>query len=266
MLNHQRRETVGRLARFSDSSEESYARLRQGNTPFPSVANSPIVPATTSQLEELFGRWRLRYAKTDGHFVSDGNIGSDEDWWQTPVRVLFLTKEAHDFEGFDHDLRKLFRTFRQLKQKKPHFEYNVGRWAYGLHCSAEIESPLFAAADEPRNRHSALLRSAVVNLKKIAGSETANPAELGRSVRQDGDLIREQIGILNPDVVACGGTWKLANSLIRGLRLSKPYSVDRANGRIWLSCFHPTLQGMNPQNHFSQIVNLYRNSLAAPSP
>jgi hypothetical protein len=99
-------------------------------------------------------------------------------------------------------------------------------------------------------------------VKKIAGREKSKPVELTRYVRNDGDLIREQIELLNPTVVVCGGTWKLANLLIPGLSLSKPYSFDQADGRIWLSCFHPSLRGKTA-DHFDQVVSVYRNALAA---
>jgi hypothetical protein len=131
---------------------------------------------TSLFLEKLFEDWQLRHAVEVGHFISDGIIGTDEEWWTSPLRVLFLTKESNDpldqQAGNDHDLRQLFRNPHLHQWNNKRFEYNVGRWAYGLHCCrGGVSGPIpFAEADKPINRLGALRSSAVVNLKKLSGN------------------------------------------------------------------------------------------------
>lgn len=75
--------------------------------------------------------------------------------------------------------------------------FSVARWAYGIQNSRLNDFPPFAEADIVENRRLALHCSAVVNLKKIAGGNASNPRELRQSVLDHGDLIQEQIELLN---------------------------------------------------------------------
>lgn len=222
-------------------------------------------PETAKQINRLFDRWRSRYAACSGHFIRDGVVGSDESCWSdAKTKVLFLLKDCNDPEDklseCGHDLCELLRLPEIHTWPNMAFAYTIGRWAYGIQHSTLNEAAPFDDADDRANRKKALHCSAVVNLKKIAGCAQSKPKDLEQSVKADGDLLREQLGILNPQVVICGGTAKFVNILIPDLNL-RPYSFKRLGGRIWLSCVHPSIPGKNAKKLYKTAVSLYQQAL-----
>jgi hypothetical protein len=221
---------------------------------------------TTKLLEDLFRRWRSRYALGAGNFICDGNIGSDRDWNDARLKVLFITKECNDPKGEqsgnNYDLRELFRNSHLYSFNRKRFEHNLGRWAYGLQRCRSNCAPPFGEADIPANRLSGLCASAVLNLKKLAGGAAANTAEIKRHVHFDKDFIIEQISILSPSVVVCGGTHKLVNLLVPDLRLPAPYSFQRLGSMLWLSTPHPSGLGKGNEEMYAEVVKVYLRCLA----
>src|SRR5205807_1523238 len=88
--------------------------------------------------------------------------------------------------------------------------------------------------------HSALLASAVVNLKKLPGGKSSAEAVIRRFAERDKDLLRRQLDILGPDVVVCGGTYRTARVVLPELRevTDRPWSKHRSC--VWISHVHPS--------------------------
>ena len=136
---------------------------------------------STEREEMLFAEWTKR---CEARFVCDGVIGDYGDWCLQKPKILFLAKEAHDNKGVledvGYDLRVLLRRWNEYTHKiSPILPRNCGYWAFALerwwndHSEFCDQAPTNLAA-----RNAAFQRAALVNLKKTAGGNSAEPNQI----------------------------------------------------------------------------------------
>ncbi len=154
-----------------------------------------------------------------------------------------MTKEANDLEGFNHDLRKLFRNANEDGPQKKQFQFNVGRWAYAIHENKNRGIfPSFDVASERSSRQAGLWQSAVVNLKKNAGGGLAAWSEIQAAALRDRSEIVRQIEILDPQIVIFGRdkkSSKLVPRIFADLRPISDLCYSRKS-QYWVRQWHPT--------------------------
>ena len=173
------------------------------------------------QLKKLFLKWESRDIHKKNHdkgkpFVYDGAI--DEGKWEgASPKILFLLKEAHGDGGKGKkeswSLCKLIRE----DWKRPGFLlwWNVGRWAYGIQHTTKDCIPRFP---EDKAAAKALFEIAFVNIKKSGGLKSSDSDDLEKYVESDGDLIKKQIELINPDIIIFGYTWAWLRSFFRNAK------------------------------------------------
>lgn len=211
-------------------------------------------------MEGLFDRWE-RNVKSEGlGFVRDGII--DMNMWNKEEsdikpRIVFLLKEAYIRKPDKHgeyskswDLRDDIKSF--LK-KDHHTWWRCALWAYGIHELFETgDLPEFPGWDKdgwfykdelrmPEVKN-ALLSSAIVNIKKFNGKSRSTPDDLLYCINRDKCFIKEQIDLINPDIIVCGSTWPLIlESKVFGESVPKRESdwVYRWDDKIFLDYWHP---------------------------
>ena len=159
------------------------------------------MPDTTLnlRLDDLFARWEAAAgARSDFH--RDGIV--DEAVFQAQRhKLLFVMLEPSSRgPGYEHllgcDLRDLYRTAPPLKE----LTKNVALWTLAILDGCSI---YFRATRDDVQRQ--LRRVAIVNLKKISGTGDADHEAIAAAAWRDRSLLREQIGIIGPEVlVACG--------------------------------------------------------------
>jgi len=189
--------------------------------------------------ESLLRRWRSR-ARHD--LVCDG-IFDEGLWASAPTRVLFILKEAYDSDnpGKGWDLRDLARqegfkgvTLREMS----HWARALVEPTQGYPCSDDVVL------------HNALLSTASINVKKVPGGTYAHDKEIRDHANDYGDLLQEQIEIIDPDVIVCGSTWWAIRHLFQTSTLGD--STDRIhkaeNGKVFLDFWHPA-------NRFPRLMN-----------
>ena len=204
-------------------------------------------------LDYLFHQWKQSYGKQAIDFSADGII--DEDAWNTTtLKTLFLMKETNDFRG---DLRIFV-------QDNP-WEV-VGQWAYGLKNSSHAKYPLFNEAQDSTNYRDGCISSAIVNLKKLTGEGTANMAKVEEAALRDADFIREEIEIMDPDVVVCcgSGVFNIARKIIPGLSDSVAVDPDgkcfQHGKTVWINHCHPSARYGRYMMYYTLMV-IYQNYL-----
>lgn len=153
----------------------------------------------TNPLNQLFARWKAARGYGRG-FASDGPI-DPALYAKQPLKVLCILKEPSTAE-----YEVVGGLIGWLKDENSTFgsTWNVlARWAGDL-----IGSPIPRTSQGRDLRDRALevlSKIAVMNLKKTNPSKQTDHIDLAAWAAQDADFIREQIGILNPDViVGCG--------------------------------------------------------------
>ena len=214
------------------------------------------------ELNKLFSKWqsRLRHQNNINKrmaFVRDGAMDK-EKWEQANPKIVFLEKEAYGHGGGDERsswclgtlLREEWGRFRG-----PHW-LNVGRWTYGIQHTNKDNIPSFPDDEVARN---ALFDSAVVNIKKSGGSPTSNDHDLKLYVEEDGDLIKEQIDLLNPDVIVFCSTWHLVKELFGEPEELSTWTYQRNNQKL-LEYYHPAAR-MDKIMMFFALRAIYQKSL-----
>jgi len=190
----------------------------------------------TEQLDALFARWQAQCPGRE--FTKDGII--DESAWDAaPRRVLFLLKEDNKNRPVhEDDLRTIWRA-------KPWPILDT--MAFGLHRLVPGQPlPSWIDAYAIRATGSGLRSAAVMNLKKEPGGGEADRKQVQTWVGANLDMLREQIKIISPDIVVCGGTlgeYVLPTGLVQ---LGKPVDPGGAcylaQGALWVEYHHPSLR------------------------
>ena len=220
--------------------------------------------SNTRQLLHLFNEWRGSYGADGRALVCDGPIGGDAAWETSPLRILFLLKEPHDrnsiLEKCGYDLTELFRRPELYVGNRKSAERVLGRWAY---CLQQIHAGnSYSLELAGRYAHSALLASAVINLKKLPGGKSSTDAVIRSFAGRDKDLLRREFDILQPDVVVCGGTYRTACVVFPELKpLAPGCAWLQSASCVWISHVHPSCRETNTIK-YDKLFAAYRSSLS----
>jgi hypothetical protein len=187
-----------------------------------------------AQHDALLTRWTERARRV----FRDGAVEAFS-YWQEPRRIVYLLKEVNVAEGeAAWDLPSFL-----LEAKRGATWNMIAYWTFGL------LNALPRWADVPSAnvdfRWEWLRRIAVVNLNKAGGGASSDHRRLREIAVRDADLLREQLSLLDPDVVVCGGTGDLAaeflfdSAPLRRLE-SGANLIDSRNGRaVVFAVAHP---------------------------
>lgn len=139
-------------------------------------------------------------AKTVSSVVSDGIVDPALYFSraETPVRALFVLKEANDPNGGGWDLRDFLRDGGRWQTWN-----NVTRWATAL--GAAGGTPAYGMRVDETRRKEVLPHIAAVNLKKVPGESVSCREEILRAAKENAGLIRKQIEECRCDVIVCCG-------------------------------------------------------------
>lgn len=165
---------------------------------------------------DLFKKWSEQF-NLNGHtgFCSDGLIfngelynelknresgNQEENWINTKRKVLFFMKEPNS--NPDNDYRE-WGLYQQTSSTFFRFIYS---WLNGL-STVTANSPI-----PPMTTDLDLsLPLCIVNAKKASGGSTASYSEIWEHEEKYRDLLRQQFDIYSPNIIVCGGSWKMAN-------------------------------------------------------
>ena len=184
---------------------------------------------------DLLNMWSERQPHDTQSFAFDGPIDPD-CWLKIERRVLFLAKEAYrgDQSSENWDLPELVRE----------------EWR-GPIPSSPIAGELWDEVTE------SVLASAVVNIKKSGGRPSSNVDDLQKYVREDEDLLKQQVKCLSPHVVVCCSTWDLVKDVWpQAKQISeRVYDID---GMLVLDFWHPANRFPNVMSYYAALVLLHQ--------
>lgn len=212
-----------------------------------------------SAATDLFSRWRASSTDFQDHFVEDGIIDLAK-WVQAGTQILFILRETN---GYRRSMAALIHKACTTHPSsglwdRPTF-HNVGRWAHGLLHATDATLPSFETAH--KNRKTALLACAFINLKKTTGGARATEA-VEHSTARDAIFLREQIELINPQVVVCGGTYKaIKQHLYPAIRKVGP-RVHEVDGRLFINANHPSYLKKTTEM-YEDVVGSYQRYHAA---
>lgn len=212
----------------------------------------------TTREDGLFAQWKLDYNKSYKGFITDG-VFNETAYLESPVKILFILKEAVDEKPACWDLRRAVED----GSVGPTWS-NITRWTNAIHLSKTKERKLawsdFSQADKIQ-RKEALQKIVAVNLKKSPGRSVSDMKEISNEAHPE---ISAQIALYNPDLVVCCGN-TVAN--IVSQRIFKNPKTDThwqsTDRDVWyfdgqkadaFNKFTPIISFHHPQNRISSAL------------
>ncbi|MDA8002581.1 MAG: hypothetical protein MPL62_14980 [Alphaproteobacteria bacterium] len=201
----------------------------------------------SDELKKLFACWVEKHEKYKGKFTADG-IADESVYDEQNPKLLFLCKEENNPDQEGRDFRDWF--FDSFGQHD-HLRRRICQWAFGI----QNKFPSFETVKEKLPNDEAKLKVlksvAFMNLKKIGGDSLAKDEQIRAAVENEHDLIKEEIEIINPDVIIGGiGDHSLWKVIFPGIQFCDPgraanetgfdTSVARAGSHKVISFYHPS--------------------------
>jgi len=224
---------------------------------------------------ELFTLWESEFEKNgDTGFCRDGLIfngtlynddknresGNQEDlWFKAKRKVVFFMKEANKNEGED------YREWGLYGETSATFFRFIYSWLNGLSTvgSEGIIPPMVTTLDTS-------MPLCIVNAKKKSGGSTASYNEIYDHVNKYKDLLKQQLDIYSPNILVCGGSWKMANiakELYSGVtdfvKMEDSnwiwYSVEKK--LILIDSYHPSAPGITNEEKYDTLIEHFQKFL-----
>jgi hypothetical protein len=150
----------------------------------------------------LMKKWSEKELHKDKDFIADGIIDIPR-WQKAKRKILFLLKEAYDGP---YDLCDAIRD--EWKGPKYKVWWTASYWLYALQKISNSNIPSFPKEQKQFDECvEYLLSSAVVNIKKSSGKTASDYEDVLKYAREDSRLLKEQISLINPDIILCGYTY-----------------------------------------------------------
>jgi hypothetical protein len=217
------------------------------------------MPNIQNELDKLFAEWKDRYVSTDG-------ILDEEKYWSAMPRITFLLKEMYDDTYLDNKiapLPDLYRNGYGPEGGSPGFWRNLRTWqhvittrvnqAQGVIDETEANARL-APSELDKIRETPVTGAGCVNIKKIVGNSTSDWEDIYSYARNDADLLKRQLELMDPQVIFCCGCDETNNKsvfeclqiILPGLKISKTWNNGIAitgNGLLLIDWWHPSARG-----------------------
>jgi hypothetical protein len=148
--------------------------------------------------QELFKKWQEKYKEEERGISYDG-ISDFTVWEKMPVKILFLLKETNnDFEPSVPN-QSIYGICG----------WNIARWTFAINelfKNPDVMPKFPERSDLPTGLSE--LGIAMVEVKKIHGNSSCPNSIIEFYAKNDSDLLRNQIDLINPQVIICCGTNK----------------------------------------------------------
>ena len=196
------------------------------------------------------------------------NPGDEDQLWDSaPKRVMFLNKDVPNEKN--EDLRA--RIFRQNPTIISSFIYkNISLWLYGLlNVSKDAIPPDFDVINDSLILTAFIDKTpiAYVNCKKESGYSTITNKELNNHIEQYDKYLTDQIRILDPDIIVCGGGSSSIKNFIARMVYPKIEEInswmfyDKENNKLVIDSFHPSYFGLTQKELYTRMMDKYREFL-----
>jgi hypothetical protein len=187
-------------------------------------------------LDTLFDKWEL---DCRSEFQRDG-IVDEEKYRAAPWKILFLSKEANNIiEDMREQARDAARRLVRFGTHGYAYWRTLARWSYAiLNGFAPFNLVKQNYADS-----AALLRVAIMNLKKTPGGGKARPKQIEEFATQNRDYIIREIEMVSPQIIICGGVGRVLKGVVNSseswLKTSNDLKYFHWQGTPVLDYYHP---------------------------
>lgn len=206
------------------------------------------------RLNDLYVTWRQNHP---GHFVGGGVI--DEGRYSaTDVKLLFLLKEVNDRDQSE-DWSLVDFIHRQSEDTRYHLTFEIiGLWSFGLMNGLPCYQQLLHSKE--KHVREGLSGISITNLKKTGGTGGSEIDEIRRYALETKNLWTEEIKIMNPDVVVCGGTFTIVQEILgfTPVVTSSGTRVGHCLNTTFVDFYHPRYR-ISPKVLYAYFKETFRS-------
>lgn len=195
-----------------------------------------------------------------------------QNYTNTSIKVLWILKEVNDEDNYNHR-----DTCRNLSKKvlETNSLINTNRRAWWptldpvIYISYQILNNFSKWKDisyikDMPSMVGTLNRIAFINIKKDPGGAVSIEKELYEAYAKAREIIRQQIDLINPDIVICGNTLQYLSDDYNLKSLTNipgyPLNYLKSTDRLFIDSYHP--QFLSRQNedykgeYFDEIIDI----------
>jgi hypothetical protein len=236
---------------------------------------------------ELFQSWKQQYEQNgftgfcedgllyrgenwekevDGKCYYGKSCGNEEIMWlDAPKRIVFLLKDTNKNPNCD------IREFCPGATGKIGLHYkNLAYWVFGLLAFDETkDAPDFNTLDFWEEVYPVFDKKpfAIVNCKKESGGASIPNEVLLKHINDYAPFIKEQIFILDPDIIVCGGGMNCIKDFVTekiypdSVKINNWIYYDKENNKVVINSFHPNYHYMSTSAKYSEMMSAYKEFL-----
>lgn len=241
--------------------------------------------------EELFERWAERARKLhdsdeitkdgllyrgelwfDGYCQVHRRANEEQLWADAGMRLLVLTKELFDEDGWDLRAESGRVPSPRLTCRTAYrFFPNLELWVYGLMNIPDRKVISFARADNETRLQGFYENAPIarVNCKKQPDARAASNAVLQKYMENYADLLTEQITLYDADVILCTGGQGI---MVSFLQKHVYRDLEQVNEHCWYSAssnvavvkqYHPTYSVYSRKEMYTNMMKDYQAFISA---
>ena len=215
------------------------------------------------QLQTLLEHWKEKLFSETSRFNEDGIV--DVETWDSMEfpKILYVLKETNNLDG---------SLVKWLMQPGSPASYGA-LWPRIAEWTKAIHNPMLPYCYSPSDTQNMLKNVAIMNIKKTPGGGTANPESITQHVKDNWDLISQQIELIDPDVVVFCGTWGFVSQVNSDWkerispekcfwRTEFPYT-NTSKRRLLIEFWHPAARYPAVLMYYG-IQGIYRSACVKP--
>lgn len=192
--------------------------------------------------------------------VYDG-IMNVAQWVNTKPKVLWILKEPYDDDGGGWKMSDLINKFRNNQGISMTWRRIIFS-SWGILYDVESWNDLNGS--ELRKMSDVLNRIAYINIKKMIGARVSPRKVIAEAYRRDGDIIDEQIRLIDADIVVFGGTYKWFEAMVPSKNKVEYLPNSNAasfyqDGKIFIDSHHPAYyKNISDEDYCMDIIRSVR--------
>lgn len=191
------------------------------------------------EIEKIYYDWEKELEKEYNEIFSDAQytvfdgVVSPFDYFQSPIKVMFLNREAYDADCTSYNiakdgLKEEIESGKPIFRKKYWVNQNTKeRLAYcsfiGRTYSLNDNNAIFEAQNlDDKEYRSLLYKSAYCNIKKSDGKERSSKNDLLNFAQKGWMIIEKQVAFFNPTLIIGGNVIDGIIANIEGVKWGEP--------------------------------------------
>ncbi|MBE7691327.1 hypothetical protein [Tenacibaculum piscium] len=178
--------------------------------------------------------------------VIDGIINI-EKYFESDIKILWILKEAYSEESWSY-IEK-FRDYEWLKKYGRRIP-TLKRVIYTTYGVTEQSTWTDIPYSNEEEAFPPLEKIALINIKKIPGSNSSNDNEINKAYKQNEKLLTKQIDLCNADIIFFGNTLQYCNkSIFKDLNKTQKQISTFGNHfydtgeKLYIDTWHPAVRG-----------------------